>query len=57
MNGIDFALASAGSSELIFACALIGALGIGAQWLAWRLQAPAIVLMALAGLAVGRSGP
>ncbi|MBD3769257.1 MAG: sodium:proton antiporter [Rhodobacterales bacterium] len=53
MNGIDFALASAGSSELIFACALIGALGIGAQWLAWRLQAPAIVLMALAGLAVG----
>ena len=53
MNGIEFALASAGSSELIFACALIGALGIGAQWLAWRLQAPAIVLMALAGLAVG----
>jgi NhaP-type Na+/H+ or K+/H+ antiporter len=53
MNGIDVALASAGSSELIFACALIGALGIGAQWLAWRLQAPAIVLMALAGLAVG----
>ena len=53
MNGIEFALASAGSSELIFACALIGALGIGAQWFAWRLQAPAIVLMALAGLAVG----
>ncbi len=53
MNHFDIALASAGSSELIFACALIGALGIGAQWLAWRMQAPAIVLMALAGLAVG----
>ena len=52
MNGFEIALASAGSSELIFACALIGALGIGAQWLAWRLQAPAIVLMALAGLAL-----
>ena len=33
--------------------ALIGALGIGAQWLAWRLQRPAIVLMALAGLIFG----
>jgi len=30
--------------------ALIGALGIGAQWLAWRLQLPAIVLMLAAGL-------
>ncbi|CAN0368611.1 unnamed protein product, partial [Scytosiphon promiscuus] len=53
MDQFNFALASAGSSELIFACALIGALGIGAQWVAWRIQAPAIVLMALAGLAVG----
>jgi len=33
--------------------ALIGALGISAQWLAWRLQRPAIVLMALAGLIFG----
>ena len=53
MDQLNFALASAGSSELIFACALIGALGIGAQWVAWRIQAPAIVLMALSGLAVG----
>ena len=53
MNHFDYVLAAAGSSELIFACALIGALGIGAQWVAWRIQAPAIVLMALAGLAVG----
>ncbi len=38
---------------LILTAALIGALGLGAQWLAWRLQAPAIVLMSLAGLAAG----
>ena len=46
-------LAGGAGSDVIFACALIGALGLGAQWLAWRLQAPAIVLMSLAGLAVG----
>lgn len=33
--------------------ALIGLLGVGAQWLAWRLQLPAIVLMSVAGLLVG----
>lgn len=33
--------------------AMIGVLGIGAQWLAWRLQRPAIVLMAIAGLIFG----
>ncbi|GAB5455507.1 MAG: sodium:proton antiporter [Henriciella sp.] len=50
---IGLLLASGAGQEVIFACALIGALGVGAQWLAWRLQAPAIVLMSLAGLAVG----
>lgn len=33
--------------------AIIGALGVGAQWVAWRLQWPAIVLMSAAGLLVG----
>ena len=33
--------------------ALIGVLGIGSQWLAWRLQMPAIVLMLVAGLLAG----
>ena len=33
--------------------ALIGALGIGSQWLAWRLRLPAIVLMLAAGLLAG----
>ena len=46
-------LAASGEDSLILSVALIGALGLGAQWLAWRLQAPAIVLMALAGLTVG----
>ncbi len=41
------------TSNLPFKIALIGVLGIGAQWLAWRLQRPAIVLMALAGLFFG----
>ncbi len=41
------------SSALPAKFALIGALGIGAQWLAWRFQQPAIVLLALAGLAAG----
>ena len=40
-------------SALPVKIALIGALGIGAQWLAWRLQRPAIVLMAVAGLIFG----
>jgi NhaP-type Na+/H+ or K+/H+ antiporter len=38
---------------LITSVALIGALGLGAQWVGWRLQVPSIVLMALAGLIVG----
>lgn len=41
------------ANVLPFKIALIGALGIGAQWLAWRLQRPAIVLMAIAGLIFG----
>ena len=32
---------------------LIAVLGIGAQWLAWRLQFPAILLLLLAGLFAG----
>jgi len=35
------------------AIALVGVLGVGAQWLAWRLRLPSIVLMLLAGLIVG----
>ena len=34
--------------------AIVG-LGVGAQWLAWRTRLPAIVLLATAGLLVGKS--
>ncbi|NBC94919.1 MAG: sodium:proton antiporter, partial [Deinococcus-Thermus bacterium] len=37
--------------ELVFA--LVGVLGVGAQWIAWRIGMPAIVLMLVTGLAVG----
>jgi NhaP-type Na+/H+ or K+/H+ antiporter len=39
--------------DVVFAVTLIGVAGIGAQWLAWRLNLPAIVLMAIAGLLLG----
>lgn len=42
-----------GALAPVVAFALVGALGVGSQWLAWRLRLPAIVLMLLAGLAVG----
>ena len=31
----------------------IGVVGLGAQWLAWRLRLPAILLLLLAGIALG----
>lgn len=37
----------------VAAVALVGALGVGSQWLAWRFKMPAIVLMLAAGLVVG----
>ena len=47
------ATATTQALDPVFAFALVGALGVGSQWLAWRLRLPAIVLMLLAGLAVG----
>ncbi|MFD1880330.1 cation:proton antiporter [Paracoccus pacificus] len=47
----------AGQTEALLnpvqAIALVGMLGVGAQWLAWRFQLPAIVLMLAVGLLVG----
>ena len=37
----------------VFLFAVIGALGIGSQWVAWRLRIPAIVMMLAAGLLAG----
>lgn len=45
--------AANGALDPVMAFALVGALGVGAQWLAWRLRMPAIVLMLAAGLIAG----
>ena len=45
--------AEAGALVPVMAFALVGALGVGSQWLAWRLRMPAIVLMLLAGVLIG----
>ena len=37
----------------LLAFGLVGVLGVGSQWLAWRLRMPAIVLMLVAGLLAG----
>ncbi|MFD0858176.1 cation:proton antiporter [Roseovarius aquimarinus] len=47
------AVESAGAMSPVMAFALVGAIGVGSQWLAWKLRLPAIVLMLLAGLAIG----
>ena len=42
-----------GALSPVIAIALVGGLGVGSQWLAWRLRMPAIVLMLLAGIIIG----
>src|SRR5690625_6200661 len=39
--------------SLLFTMMLIGFLGIGSQWLAWKYSLPAIVIMSISGLLVG----
>ncbi len=39
--------------EPIVSLAVIVVLGVGAQWLAWRVRVPSILLLLLAGIAVG----
>lgn len=39
--------------SMLFIIMLIGVLGIGSQWLAWKFNIPAIVVMSIAGLIVG----
>lgn len=39
--------------ETLFGLALIVVLGIGAQWIGWRLGIPSIILLLLAGIMVG----
>ena len=42
-----------GAMQPVMAFALVGALGVGSQWIAWRLRMPAIVLMLVAGIIIG----
>ncbi len=42
-----------GMEQQALVIALIGALGIGAQWIAWRTGWPAIALMLVAGVVAG----
>lgn len=46
-------VAETGAMAPVMVFALIGAIGVGSQWLAWRLRMPAIVLMLGAGVLVG----
>ncbi|MFK8028865.1 MAG: cation:proton antiporter [Gammaproteobacteria bacterium] len=39
--------------HLSFALVALIALGVGAQWIAWRFRLPAIVMLAVAGLLIG----
>lgn len=47
------AASAAGELQPVIAFALVGVLGVGSQWVAWRLRMPAIVLMLLAGVLIG----
>ncbi len=42
-----------GALNPVTAIALVGAIGVGSQWIAWRLRMPAIVLMLVAGVLIG----
>ncbi|MEM7623421.1 MAG: cation:proton antiporter, partial [Planctomycetota bacterium] len=46
-------LAAGGGGEMTFAIMLIALLGIGAQWIAWRVRMPSILLLLALGFAVG----
>src|SRR3546814_6576745 len=40
--------------SLLVKIALIGVIGLGAQWIAWRTGRPAIALMLIAGILAGQ---
>ena len=39
--------------DLVFMLAAVGIIGIGVQWLAWRLRVPGLILLIIAGLVIG----
>ncbi len=52
-NSTEMGCAHLMDISLLFVIMLIGILGIGSQWLAWKYSMPAIVIMSIAGLVVG----
>ena len=50
---MDAAFTLAAASEALAGLALIVGLGVGAQWLAWRVRIPSILVLLACGLAVG----
>jgi len=53
IKGAVMAISPEAGLTPVEAFALVGVVGVGAQWLAWRFRLPGIVLMLLAGLALG----
>ncbi len=39
--------------SLLLVFMIIAILGVGSQWIAWKFQLPAIVVMSIAGLLAG----
>ncbi|MBL4590999.1 MAG: sodium:proton antiporter [Phycisphaerales bacterium] len=53
MNGTLLTLAAADGSNVGITIGIIVVLGVGAQWLAWRLQVPSILLLLVFGILAG----
>jgi NhaP-type Na+/H+ or K+/H+ antiporter len=53
MDGLVLTLAAGGGSGIAAALGLVVLLGVGAQWLAWRLRIPSILLLLLFGILAG----
>ena len=53
MNGTLCTLAAGGGSNIGIAVGMIIVLGVGAQWLAWRLRVPSILLLLVFGIIAG----
>ncbi len=51
--GPVWTLAASGVDRVAFSLLLIVALGVGAQWLAWRVRVPSIMILLAFGFAVG----
>lgn len=53
MEAFTLTLAAGGGGNIAIAVGLLVVLGVGAQWLAWRLRLPSILLLLLFGILAG----